>query len=92
MPGLAFPSTAPVGFESTIKPYFTACYRAHMLNVLALDLWDATAVQSSWDDINDEVTSKSMPKAGCPEGVWDDATRTSFLNDFVAWKTSGFVA
>lgn len=85
-----FASTAPVGFQSTIKPYFTACYRTHMLNVMSLDLWDAGAVQSSWDDINGAVASKSMPKAGCPEGVWDDATRALFLSDFLAWKNAGY--
>jgi hypothetical protein len=89
---MAFPSTAPVGFQSTVKPFFTACYRAHMLNVLSLDLWDASAVQSSWNDINQQVTSLQMPKAGCPEGVWDAGTRAQFLSDFLAWKNAGFPA
>jgi hypothetical protein len=89
---MAFPSTAPVGFQSTVKPYFTACYRAHMLNVLSLDLWDASAVQSSWSDINQEVTLARMPKPGCPEGVWDAGTKTQFLGDFLAWKNAGFPA
>jgi hypothetical protein len=87
---MAFPSTAPIGFKSTIKPFFTPCYRTHMLNVMGLDLWDPNAVQSSWDDINNSVTAKRMPKAGCPEGVWDDATRALFLGDFLAWKNAGF--
>lgn len=87
-----FPSTAPVGFLSTIKPFFTPCYRTHMLNVMDLDLWDPNAVKASWDDINDSVVSKDMPRAGCPDGVWDDATRNLFLADFLAWKNAGFPA
>jgi hypothetical protein len=90
MAGSRFPSSAPVGFQSTIKPFFTACYRTHMLNIMDLDLWNAQAVQSDWDSINQAVTSGSMPKAGCPEGVWDAATRALFLNDFTAWKNAGF--
>ena len=90
MAGSQFPATAPVGFQSTIKPYFTACYRTHMLNVVALDLWDPNAVKNNWDDINDEVSSGDMPKAGCPEGVWDAATQQLFLSDFLAWKNAGF--
>jgi len=92
MADLNYPSTAPVGFQSTIKPFFTACYRTHMLNVAGLDLWDASAVQSSWDPINSAVSNGSMPKAGCPEGVWDAATKALFLNDFLAWKNAGFPA
>jgi hypothetical protein len=92
MDKLKFQSTATIGFQSTIKPFFTACYRTHMLNVLQLDLWDANAVQTSWDLINTSVTSGEMPKAGCPEGVWDKATQTLFLNDFLAWKNAGFPA
>jgi hypothetical protein len=92
MAGSKYPSTAVVGFQSTIKPFFTACYRTHMLNVMDLDLWDPSAVQSSWDDINGAVSSGSMPRAGCPEGVWDEATKTLFLNDFLAWKNAGFPA
>jgi hypothetical protein len=83
-------STAPVGFQSTIKPFFTACYRTHMLNVLDLDLWDPAACQTSWQDIRDSVDNKSMPRAGCPEGVWDDNTRALFLRDFDAWKAANF--
>jgi hypothetical protein len=85
-----FPSTAPIGFQSTIKPFFTACYRAHMLDIMSLDLWDASAVQSNWDDINTAVSNGSMPKTGCPEGVWDEGTKTLFLSDFLAWKNWGY--
>jgi hypothetical protein len=81
---------ASVGFQSTIKPFFTACYRSHMVNATGLDLWDAGQVQSSWDDINSAVSSGSMPMAGCPEGVWDAATRKLFLSDFLAWKNAGY--
>ena len=90
MAATTFPTTAPVEFQSTIKPYFTACYRIHMLNVLNLDLWDPGAVQSNWDVVNTAVTSGGMPKAGCPEGVWDAATKSLFLSDFLAWKNAGF--
>jgi hypothetical protein len=85
-------STAPIGFQSTIKPFFTSCYRSHMLVVMQLDLWDPGAVKAGWDDINDAVTSGLMPKAGCPEGVWDANTKALFLNDFGAWKNAGFPA
>lgn len=61
-----------------------------MLNITGLDLWDAGQVQTSWDDINSEVTSGSMPKAGCPEGVWDKITQQRFLSDFLAWKNAGY--
>jgi len=89
---LKYKSSATIGFQSTIKPFFTACYRTHMLNVMDLDLWDPAAVQTNWDPINDSVQSKQMPMAGCPDGVWDDATRTLFLDDFLAWKNAGYPA
>ncbi len=81
---------ASVGFQSTIKPFFTACYRSHMINVSGLDLWDGSQVQGDWDGINSEVQSGAMPKAGCPEGVWDSKTRAQFLSDFLAWKNAGY--
>ena len=80
--------TAAVGFDQTIKPYFTACYRQHMM--FMFDLWSAADCQDNWDPINDSVVNKSMPRAGCPEGVWDDAMRQKFLADFKAWKDGGF--
>jgi hypothetical protein len=83
-------STAPVGFQSTVKPFFTACYRSHMLNVMDLDLWDPAAVQTAWGDINGAVSNGSMPKVGCPEGVWDAGTKALFLADFLAWKNAGY--
>lgn len=78
------------GFQSTIKPFFTPCYRSHMISVMDLDLWDPDQVQSNWDGINSAVTAGTMPKAGCPEGVWDKPTQKPFLADFLAWKNAGF--
>jgi hypothetical protein len=82
-------------FVDTIRPYFTPCYRAHMLDVGVFDLWALDAVKNNWQDIFDRVsipagTAGSMPKAGCPEGVWDNLTRQQFLKDFQDWKTGGF--
>jgi hypothetical protein len=83
--------SASIGFASTIKPYFTSCYRAHMLKYGdQFDLWDASAVQSEWNQINNQVTAGSMPAAGCPEGVWDPMVQAQFLKDFQAWKDAGF--
>ena len=80
-------------FASTIKPYFTACYRAHMLkNGDQFDLWDPQQVQAEWQPIHDQVFQNSMPVAGCPEGVWDTQTRTQFLADFQAWKDANYPA
>ena len=80
-----------VSFENIIKPYFTPCYRAHMLNYGdQFDLWVASQVQAEWSPINTRVSGKSMPEAGCPEGVWDDLTRAQFLSDFAAWKAAGY--
>jgi hypothetical protein len=83
-------------FTDTIKPYFTPCYRAHMLEVGVFDLWKKQEVQDNWDDIRDRTsraagTPGSMPKVGCPEGVWDDSTRSQFLQDFQDWKDGGFL-
>jgi hypothetical protein len=76
-------------FAADIKPYFTECYRNRML--FFCDLWSAGDVQANWQDIHDRVDNGSMPKAGCPEGVWNDAQRQSFLTDFVAWQDGGFL-
>jgi len=77
-----------VTFQQTIKPYFTQCYRQKML--FLFDLWSAQDCQTNWQDIFEAVDNGSMPKAGCPEGVWDDARRQQFLSDFQAWKDGGF--
>jgi|HubBroStandDraft_4_1064222.scaffolds.fasta_scaffold301788_2 hypothetical protein len=84
-----------ITFVDSIKPYFTPCYRAHMLAVGVFDLWSADDVKNNWQDIFDRVSipagqPNSMPKPGCPEGVWDDATRAQFLKDFQDWKTGGY--
>ncbi|HET6957200.1 MAG TPA: hypothetical protein VFI56_11475 [Vicinamibacterales bacterium] len=76
------------GFEAQIKPYFTVCYRDHMR--FMFDLWSLADVQANWQDIHDSVISRRMPRAGCPEGVWSDDTRTRFLADFTAWRDAGF--
>jgi hypothetical protein len=77
-----------VGFVATIKPYFSACYRQHM--IFFCDLWSVSAVEVNWQDIYDSVKSGRMPKAGCPEGVWSETQRERFLTDFSAWKADGF--
>jgi hypothetical protein len=82
-----------VTFAATIKPYFTECYREHMLDFF--DLWVLDNVKDNWDIIFDRCRRppsdpKSMPRPGCPEGVWDDATRQRFLQDFQDWKAGGF--
>jgi hypothetical protein len=87
---------AGVSFAYTIKPYFTPCFRAHMLEVSGLDLWDAGQVQSNFVAIQNQVSSGSMPptKPGamppCPEGGWDSYTQQQFLTDFAAWSKGGF--
>jgi hypothetical protein len=82
-----------IGFESTIKPYFTACYRAHMMQYGdQFDLWDPDQVKLEFDPIVSAVTGRTMPATGCPEGVWDAVTRAQFLSDFQAWKAAGFPA
>jgi len=84
-----------VTFADTIKPYFTPCYRAHMLAQGAFDLWELNDVKSNWQDIFDRCnipagSPGSMPAPGCPEGVWDKPTRAQFLKDFQDWKNAGF--
>ena len=80
-------------FVGTIKPYFTACYRAHMLiDGPQIDLWDPAQVQLEWQQIYNAVNNGSMPAAGCQEGVWDSTTSTQFLSDFTAWQTARFPA
>jgi len=85
----------PTTFAGNIKPYFTPCYRAHMLDAAGLDLWDKATVETQWAVILDRTgrpagTSGSMPRTGCPEGVWDQLTRDQFQSDFQAWKNDGF--
>ena len=82
-----------VTFEHIIKPYFTPCYRAHMIKMgPRIDLWDYDAVRDprTFQRIRDSVEGEFMPAEGCPEGVWDNHTRAQFLVDFDAWKAGGF--
>jgi hypothetical protein len=78
-----------MSFDTVIRPYFTPCYRAHMLHG-NLDLWAFDTVKQEWQAIHDVVKTKKMPQAGCAEGVWDDVTRDQFIADFLAWKAGGF--
>ena len=81
-----------VTFEQVIKPYFTPCYRAHMIKMgPKIDLWDSVVVKTNFQKIRDAVEGEFMPQEGCPEGVWDTHTRAQFINDFDAWKAGGFV-
>jgi len=77
-----------ITFNQDIKPYFTPCYRTKML--FFCDLWKSKDCQTNWQDINNRVADGTMPKAGCPEGVWDSSRRQQFLGDFQAWKDQGF--
>ena len=82
-------------FMQDIRPYFTACYRAHMLNFGGFDLWSATDVQNMWQGIFDRVNAGEMPPpstddGACPEGGWDTLTRDQFLRDFRAWRDGQF--
>lgn len=74
------------GFAATVKPFFTDCYRQHMM--FMFDLWDPTAVQNNWQAIHDAVANGSMPAAGCP-GTFD---QNAFLTAFQCWKDQGFPA
>jgi len=74
------------GFQAVIKPFFTDCYRSHML--FMFDLWDAAAVQANWQQIHDACQNGSMPAAGCP-GTFN---QSGFLQAFQCWKDQGFPA
>ena len=74
------------GFNDVIKPFFTECYRSHML--FKFDLWDKNAVQQNWQGIHDAVANGSMPIPGCP-GMFN---KDGFLQAFNCWKTAGFPA
>ena len=82
-----------VTFEQVIKPYFTPCYRAHMIKMgPRIDLWDYDTMKdaNTWQRIHDAVQGEFMPADGCPEGVWDSHTRAQFIKDLEAWKAGGF--
>lgn len=84
----------PIGFANTIKPYFTAYYRAHMLKFgQPFDLWDPAVVQAEWNTIYQKVMSPTDPMPPTQSqgpGVWDAVTQAQFLKDFQAWKAAGF--
>ena|SRR2546423_13334944 len=91
-------STAGPSFATTIKPYFTECYRSHKSDPdmvpSPFDLWSASDVQKRWNSINNAVQRGFMPPSadqGC-EGSWDAAKKAQFQKDFLAWKTGGFQA
>lgn len=83
-------------FATDIRPYFTACFRAHMIEFGLFDLWLKDDVQQRFDLIRERVAGGTMPPAPggaippCPEGGWDDLTRAQFLADFDAWRTGNF--
>ena len=88
---------ASMSFAYSIKPYFTACFRAHMLSATGLDLWDPSQVQGNFTSIQSQVQSGGMPPTQpvggmnpCPEGGWDASTQQQFLSDFASWKQGGF--
>jgi hypothetical protein len=90
---------ASVSFAGIIKPYFTACFRAHMLSATGLDLWDPSQVQGNFTAIQQQISSGNMPPTTsvggmnpCPEGGWDSYTQQQFLLDFTAWQQGGYQA
>jgi hypothetical protein len=72
------------GFADVVKPFFTECYRQHML--FMFDLWNAAAVQQNWQAIHDAVANGSMPAAGCP-GTFN---KVGFMEAFQCWKDQNF--
>ncbi|MDQ5837781.1 MAG: hypothetical protein M3379_13475 [Acidobacteriota bacterium] len=83
-------SSAGPPFSTTVKPYFTNCYRQHMNN-LGIDLWDAGDVESNYDAIDGAVASGSMPPGDDECGpAWDKDRIDKFRKDFAAWKAGGF--
>jgi hypothetical protein len=84
-----------LGFASNVRPYFTACFRAHMIKFGDFDLWSAADVEQKWQEIHDRVDGGDMPPptgtpGACPEGGWDQLTKKQFLADFVEWKNGQF--
>ena len=68
-------------FAGTIKPYFTAYFRAHMLNFNAnFDLWDPKVVEAAWPAIYNQISGGSMPTPLTPPasyaGTWDNLPST----------------
>ncbi len=86
--GGLYGGTQPVtcGFAAVVKPFFTDCYRTHMM--FMFDLWDKGQVQANWQAIHDAVQGGAMPAAGCP-GTFN---KVGFLDAFQCWKSQGFPA
>jgi len=83
--GGGYGGTQPTcGFAAVVKPFFTDCYRNHMM--FMFDLWDPNQVQQNWQVIHDAVANGSMPAAGCP-GTFNQA---GFLQAFQCWKDQNF--
>jgi len=85
-----------IRFGTHIKWYFTALFRAHMLDATndALDLWDIDKVKNKFDDIRSSINKNEndmgvMPPKSLWGHIWDSRTRDRFLRDFDAWKTNG---
>ena len=58
-------------FAGTIKPYFTAYFRAHMLNFSAnFDLWDPKVVEAAWPAIYNQISGGSMPTPLTPPATY----------------------
>jgi hypothetical protein len=78
-------------FSTTVKPYFTACYRQHMIDAGGFDLWDAGDVQDQFDPIDGAVASGSMPPGDDECGPkWEQSKIDQFRKAFKAWKDGGF--
>ena len=58
-------ATAGPSFETTIKPYFTECYRSHMSDPdmvpSPFDLWSSSAFARHWNSIKNAVQNGFMP-------------------------------
>ena len=72
------------GYANVVKPFFTDCYRSHMM--FMFDLWDPAQVQANWQGIFDACQNGSMPAPGCP-GTFN---QSGFLQAFQCWKDQGF--
>jgi hypothetical protein len=85
-PAGGYGTTVTCGFAAVVKPFFTECYRQHML--FMFDLWDPNAVKTNWQQIFNAVNGGSMPAAGCPGSF----NKSGFLQAFQCWKDQGFPA
>lgn len=88
-----------VRFETHVKWYFTALFRAHMLAATQddLDLWERNLVEYNFDAIRDKINRDQnqpgvMPPSSLWGHTWDVLTRDRFLKDFDEWKSNGFPA